>query len=212
MLKFLDIVLQDIIDGKYCEGGYPTNLQYFFLDQLTSIVGYISYSLYEEIFPVFDKLLQLCGDVVTEDTLRRCIVALVDKYTMKCKGHKHTVSQFMKSLLDSNTAPAPSVADASRQGGRRAGHPGQDGANFGGEFMDIFDQEIDIVENPDRHAQGKRNPASQRETAARNQGTGRRAKKNSFYDVMLEQCFFDNDDSLAKVAANVLSKDRSRGQ
>lgn len=113
MLKFLDIVLQDIIDGKYCEGGYPTNLQYFFLDQLTSIVGYISYSLYEEIFPVFDKLLQLCGDVVTEDTLRRCIVALVDKYTMKCKGHKHTVAQFMKSLLDSNSAPAPSLADAS---------------------------------------------------------------------------------------------------
>lgn len=29
---------------------------------------------------------------------------------------------------------------------------------------------------------------------------------------MLEQCFFDNDDTLAKVAANVLLKDRTRGQ
>lgn len=29
---------------------------------------------------------------------------------------------------------------------------------------------------------------------------------------MLEQCFFDNDDTLAKVAANVLLKDRTKGQ
>lgn len=94
---------------------------------------------------------------MTEDTLRRCIVSLVDKYTMKCKGHKHTVSQFMKSLLDSNSAPT-AAADAVGLGSRRAVHGGDhpEAANFGGEFMDIFDQEIDIVENPDRHAQGRR--------------------------------------------------------
>ena len=98
---------------------------------------------------------------MTEDTLRRCIIALVDKYTMKCKGHKHTVSQFMKSLLESNSTSAGAAADAIGLGSRRAGpggaQPGhQEAANFGGEFMDIFDQEIDIVENPDRHAQGRR--------------------------------------------------------
>ena len=80
---------------------------------------------------------------------------------MKCKGHKHTVSQFMKSLLDSNSVPVGSAADAMGLGSRRAGlsgtQPGhQDASNFGGEFMDIFDQEIDIVENPDRHTQGRR--------------------------------------------------------
>ena len=214
MLKFLDIVLQDIIDGRYCQTGHPTNLQYFFLDQLTSIVGYISYSLYEEIFPVFDKLLQLCADVMTEDTLRRCIIALVDKYTMKCKGHKHTVSQFMKSLLDRNTAPASS-ADAA--GSRRAGHAGgqsdhPEATNFGGEYIDIFDQEIDIIENPDKHAQGRRGTSgAQRDSAGRGQGGARRAKKNTFYEVMLEQCFFANDDTLAKAAADVLLRDRAGG-
>ena len=58
MLKFLDIVLKDIQAGGYCQQNYP-DLQLFFLDQLNSLVSYISYCLYEEIFPVFDKLLNL---------------------------------------------------------------------------------------------------------------------------------------------------------
>jgi len=125
----------------------------------------------------------------------------------------------MKSLLDSNTAPSSSAAEALGQANRRAGAAGaqlgqQEAANFGGgEFMDIFDQEIDIVENPDRHAQSKRkHPGSLRDGSLANQAAGRRAKKNSFYEVMLEQCFFENDDSLAKVAADVLVQDAPRGQ
>ena len=51
----------------------------------------ISYCLYEEIFPVFDKLLSLSQDVMTERILKKCIMALIDKYTMKNKAHKQSI-------------------------------------------------------------------------------------------------------------------------
>jgi len=54
MLKFMDIVLQDIVNGKYCNGN--PELQDIFLVQLNSIVSHLSFSLFDEIFPVFDKL------------------------------------------------------------------------------------------------------------------------------------------------------------
>ena len=101
MLKFLDIVLADIKAGKYCQTNYP-DLQYFFLGQLNSIVNNISYCLYEEIFPVFDKLLSLSQDVMNERVLKKCIMALIDKYTMKNKAHKQSIQQFMKSLMEIN--------------------------------------------------------------------------------------------------------------
>jgi hypothetical protein len=55
MLKFMDIVLTDLINGKYCHDN--PELQEIFLDQLNSIVNHIPFSLFEEVFPVFDKLL-----------------------------------------------------------------------------------------------------------------------------------------------------------
>ena len=72
------------------------------MDQLNSIVGYISYCLYEDIFPVFDKLLSLCQDIITEKILKKCILALIDKYTMKNKAQKASIQSFMKSLMDVN--------------------------------------------------------------------------------------------------------------
>ena len=42
----------------------------------------------------------MCQDVMNEKILTRCIVALVDKYTMKSKAHKNSLSIFMKSLLE----------------------------------------------------------------------------------------------------------------
>ena len=72
----------------------------FFADLLSNFVNYMSYSLYEEVFSVFDKLLQLTNEVMTEKILKKCIVALVDKYTLKYKAHKSSLSVFMKSLLD----------------------------------------------------------------------------------------------------------------
>jgi len=60
-------------------------MQYFFLDLLSNFVNCLSYSLYEEVFLVFDKLLSLCADNITDIVLKKCIVALVDKYTIKSK-------------------------------------------------------------------------------------------------------------------------------
>lgn len=67
---------------------------------LSNFVGYISYCLHEEVFLVFDKLLGMCSDVINEKVLTKCIAALVDKYTMKSKAHKNSLSVFMKGLLE----------------------------------------------------------------------------------------------------------------
>ena len=67
---------------------------------LGNLVNYISYCLYEEVFSVFDKLISMCTDVINEKVLTKCITALVDKYTMKSKAHKNTISQFMKGLME----------------------------------------------------------------------------------------------------------------
>ncbi len=48
---------------------------------------------------MFDKLLTLCSDVINEKVLTKCIVALVDKYTIKNKAHKSSLQAFMKSLM-----------------------------------------------------------------------------------------------------------------
>ena len=101
MLKFLDIVLQDVKLAKNAEANTPES-QFFFLDQLNSLVNYVSYCQHEEIFPVFDKLLSLCKDVLTEKVLKKSIMALIDKYTLKNKAHKQSMQQFMKSLMETN--------------------------------------------------------------------------------------------------------------
>ena len=98
MLKFLEIVLRDIKNGNYC--AVNPDLQYFFLDMLNNFVNYISYCLYEEVFSVFDKLLNMCQDVMNEGVLTKCIIALVDKYTMKSKSHKNSLTLFMKGLME----------------------------------------------------------------------------------------------------------------
>ena len=41
--------------------------------------------MYEESLFVFEKLIALCSDVINEQVVRACIVALIDKYTPKSK-------------------------------------------------------------------------------------------------------------------------------
>jgi len=67
---------------------------------LSNYCNYMSYSLYEEVFSVFDKLLMLTVDVISEKILKKCIVGLIDKYTLKSKAHKASLTTFMKSLFD----------------------------------------------------------------------------------------------------------------
>jgi hypothetical protein len=112
MLKVLDMVLRDIKAGGFCQ--MQSDLQYFFLEMLNNYVNYISYCLYEEVFSVFDKLLSMCADVINEKVLSKCILALVDKYTMKSKSHKNSLSFFMKLLLE--------VKVRNHRGGERRNH------------------------------------------------------------------------------------------
>jgi len=70
------------------------------LDLLENFVVSVSYSLYEEAFTVFDKLLYLTGEAISEQVIKKCIVALVDKYTLKSKSHKASMTAFMKTLMD----------------------------------------------------------------------------------------------------------------
>jgi len=106
MLKFLEIALSDFTtyftqtSGKGKALVVPMELQMFFAQILNNFADYISYSLYEEVFSVFDKLLSLTSDVMSEVILKKCIVALVDKYTLKNKAHKASLTAFMKSLFD----------------------------------------------------------------------------------------------------------------
>ena len=62
---------------------------------LDNFVGYVSYCLHEEVFSVFDKLFALCADTVSEKVLTKCIIALVDKYTIKNRAHKNSLTIFI---------------------------------------------------------------------------------------------------------------------
>lgn len=64
----------------------PQDKQQFFAELLTNFATYLSYSLYEEVFTVVDKLLALTTDILSETILKKMIVALVDKYTLKNKS------------------------------------------------------------------------------------------------------------------------------
>ena len=89
-------------------------LQGFFLELLENFVVSLAYSLYEEAFAVFDKLLYLAGEAITEATIRKCIVALVDKYTLKSKSHKSSTATFMKTLMDVKIRRSHQSPNASR--------------------------------------------------------------------------------------------------
>lgn len=71
MMKFLDLVLSDMLRAytKNQKTQPPLDIQYFFSDFLGYFVSYIPYSLYEESLYVFEKLLALSSDVITEKTL-----------------------------------------------------------------------------------------------------------------------------------------------
>jgi len=70
------------------------------LSLLENFAGSVAYSIYEETFAVFDKLLYLTGEAISETAIKKCIVALVDKYTLKSKSHKASMTAFMNTLMD----------------------------------------------------------------------------------------------------------------
>ena len=144
-------------------------MQRFFLELLENFVQFMSYSLYEEVFNVFDKLLYLTNDIMTESILKKCIVALVDKYTLKSKTHKNSMTTFMKSLMDIKLRKNLNKSRNSHHERKSNGAPGSP------EFSDEMN-EADLS-----GIQGQR-------------PTG----FSSYFEVMTEFCFFDNMDTVYK--------------
>ena len=144
----------------------PLKLQGFFLEMLENFVTSLAYSLYEEAFSVFDKLLYLAGDAINETAIKKCIVALVDKYTLKSKSHKASTATFMKHLMNvkmvkrSSLSPSISRSHHKRQSISNPGSP---------EFEEIINE----------------NDLS---------GTAV-SQSGSYFEVMAEFCFFENVDT-----------------
>ena len=106
---------------------------------------------------------------MTERILKKCIMALIDKYTMKNKAHKQSIQQFMKSLMEIN------IDQQSKKNHFKN--------NNNHELMDIFDQEIEVNSDVTKE---------------------KKPTRSNFFEVMLDYCFFENDDEPALVAAEVI--------
>ena len=143
----------------------------FFLELLGNFVQFMSYSLYEEVFSVFDKLLYLTNDTLTEAVLKKCIVALVDKYTLKSKAHKNSMNNFMKSLMDVKLRKNLNKSRGSHAE-KRSGGPGS--PEFADDINEINEADLSGL-------QGQRPSGF-----------------SSYFEVMTEFCFFDNVDTAYK--------------
>jgi hypothetical protein len=77
------------------------------------------------------------------------------------------------------------------------------------ELMDIFDQEIDIADHSESQRRGEHAGGTGRETAGKGQASSKKgaqgSQRSNFFEVMLDYCFFQNDDAPAQVAAEVLN-------
>ena len=139
---------------------------------LENFVVSLAYSLYEEAFSVFDKLLYLAGDAVNESAIKKCIVAFVDKYTLKSKSHKASMTTFMKMLMDvklgRNSHTSPNISRSHHH--KRKSSPGSP------EFDDLMN---------DNDLSG--NVMSQ--------------QPGSYFEIMAEFCFFENVDTNYKLAS-----------
>lgn len=90
-------------------------------------------------FPVFDKLLQMCADVINGQVLVRCIEALIDKGTPKTKNHKASLTQFMKILMEVKIK-----ARGQNAGERKSQHPNNNNHFEEEEEEDLEDDHISV--------------------------------------------------------------------
>jgi len=93
MLNFLITVLSSIKDTKDQMG--------VFLKEFTPIfANCVPHSIYDESFEVFDILMELSSSFLDEEMLKKCIMALLDLYTMKGKAYKQFKDIFIKRIID----------------------------------------------------------------------------------------------------------------
>ena len=133
----------------------------------------LSYSLYEEAFAVFDKLLYLVGESISETAIKKCIVALVDKYTLKSKSHKASMASFMKQLMNlrvRRNQQSPNVSRSHHK--RQSSNPGSP------EFEEMMN-----------------------ENDLSGTGLAQQSSSGTYFEVMAEFCFFENVDTNYKKAS-----------
>lgn len=100
MLKFLEVVLKDVAPVAHPEH------KLFFLQLLEALCAYMPNCIYEEIFTVFDLLVDLSRDVFSAKTVRICIHAFADKFTVRSKAYKNSIG-LLYEIIFREAVPAP---------------------------------------------------------------------------------------------------------
>ena len=70
------------------------------LSLLEHFVPYMPYCLHDEIFSVFDKLLDICREMLRPHSIEKIIETFINKYTMKSKANKASLGFLVKILLE----------------------------------------------------------------------------------------------------------------
>ena len=78
----------------------PEEVIHLFLELLSSFVPYISFAIYEDVFPIFDKLLAICATVLDENIFLKCLSSLIERYNFKNKSQKQSLQGLTKILIN----------------------------------------------------------------------------------------------------------------
>jgi hypothetical protein len=104
MLKFINLILEPI--NKNCvayempDSKTHRKLTSFLLNFILRYVRWVPHNLNEEAFKVLDLLLYTVRFSLKYAHIQAVTLALLDKYTMRSKIHKETMSAFINLLLD----------------------------------------------------------------------------------------------------------------
>lgn len=94
MLKFLEIILQDV--------AFPTSVMKLFLKKL---IPHIPFCIYDEIYSVFQIVLNILyyseggNKFIDQSTLLLCLKAFTDKNTARSSVYKKTVNEFVNQFI-----------------------------------------------------------------------------------------------------------------
>ena len=83
---------------------------------------------------------------MTEKVIRACVVALVDKYTMKTKNLKSVTTNFMKFLLETNSKHPPISNRIKQHNIQNSNDPNEDGIYLDSAVDSSLSQRINYFE------------------------------------------------------------------
>jgi hypothetical protein len=89
LLRLILALLQAFKPGEHGE---------FMLEFMRVFCGCMPHSIYDETFYIFDALVALNIELMEPECMERCILALIDQYTVKGKAQKTSKHQFISRL------------------------------------------------------------------------------------------------------------------